>query len=128
MKRHPEAKSIPGVVVYRFSGPLFFANCGFFRSRAEELIETSSETLHGFILDASAIFEMDLAACEVLSEFQAELRDRGIRLVIANLKGNVQDRLVRGWEGAATEKDHFLCQALAPPFGISGLGPSRHLR
>ena len=86
------------MVVYRFSGPLFFANCGVFRSRAEELIETSPDPLHGFILDASAIFKVDLAACEVLSEFHAELRGRGIRLVIANLQGNVQDRLIHGWE------------------------------
>ncbi len=108
LKRHPEAKAIPGVVVYRFSGPLFFANCGFFRSRAEELIETSPDPLHCFILDASAIFEMDLAACEVLSELHQNLHDRGIRLVIANLPGNVQDRLIRGWEVAATEKNLFM--------------------
>ena len=107
MKRYPEAKAIPGVVVYRFSGPLFFANCGVFRKRAEELIETSSCPLHSFILDASAIFDVDLAACEVLSEFHRELRERGIRLVIANLRGKVRDRLVRGWEVAATEKGLF---------------------
>jgi sulfate permease, SulP family len=35
---HPEARAIPGVVIYRFSGPLFFANCEFFRARAEKLI------------------------------------------------------------------------------------------
>lgn len=108
LKRHPEAKAIPGVVVYRFSGILFFANCGAFRSRAEELIESSPDPLQGFVLDASAISEVDLAACEVLSELHEELRDRGIRLVIANLQGNVRDRLVRGWEVAAAEKGLFL--------------------
>jgi MFS superfamily sulfate permease-like transporter len=107
MKRYPEAKAIPGVVVYHFSGPLFFANCGVFRNRAEELIETSPCPLHSFILDASAIFDVDLAACEVLSEFHRELRDRGIRLVIANLQDKVRDRLVRAWEVAATEKGLF---------------------
>jgi sulfate permease, SulP family len=106
--RHPEAKAIPGVVVYRFSGLLFFANCGAFRNRAEELVDTAAEPLHGFILDASAIVEVDLAACEVLSEFHERLRERGIRLVIVNLPGNVRDRLVRGWEGAATDKGLFL--------------------
>jgi sulfate permease, SulP family len=108
VKRYPEAKPIPGVVVYRFSGPLFFANCGLFRGRVEQLIETSSEPLHGFVLDASAIFEVDFAACEVLSEFHQNLRDRGIRLVIANLRDKVRDRLFRGWEEAATEKGLFL--------------------
>ena len=107
LKRHPEAKAIPGVVVYRFSGILFFANCGAFRSQAEELIESYPDPLHGFVLDASAISEVDLAACEVLSELHEDLRDRGIRLVIANLLSNVQDRLVRGWEVAGTEKGLF---------------------
>lgn len=36
MQRHPEAKPIPGVLVYRFSGLLFFPNCGLFRDRVEE--------------------------------------------------------------------------------------------
>jgi sulfate permease, SulP family len=107
LKRHPEAKTIPGVVVYRFSAPLFFANCGAFRNRAEELIEQSCDPLHGFILDASAIFEVDLAACEVLSELHREMRDRGIRLVIAGLQNNVQDRLVHGWQAAAAESGLF---------------------
>ena len=106
-KRHPEAKAIPGVVVYRFSGLLFFANCGVFRNRAEELVDTSLEPLHGFVLDASAIVDVDLAACEVLSEFHTKLHDRGIRLVIANLQGNARERLARGWEVAAFDKRLF---------------------
>ncbi|MFH0997328.1 MAG: sulfate permease [Pseudomonadota bacterium] len=107
LKRYPEAKVIPGVIVYRFSGPMFFANCGVFRNRIEELVETYTEPLHGFILDASAIFNVDLAACEVLSELHGDLCARGIQLVIANLRDNVRDRLVRGWESAATENGVF---------------------
>jgi sulfate permease, SulP family len=106
-RRHPEAKAIPGVIVYRFSGLLFFANCGLFRSRAEAFIEKSPKPLHGFVLDASAIFDVDLAACDILSEFHEELSKRGIRMVIANLQDNVRDRLVRGWEGAAIEQGLF---------------------
>ena len=107
LKRYPDAKAIPGMVMYRFSGPLFFANCGRFRSRAEELVETCPFPLHSFILDASAIFDVDLVACEVLSEFHGELRKRCIRLVIANLRDSVRDRLVCGWKVAATEKELF---------------------
>jgi sulfate permease, SulP family len=107
LNRDPRAKAIPGVVVYRFSGPLFFANCGVLRSRADELINESPAPLHGFILDASAIFDVDLAACEVLSELYKDLHVRGIRMLIANLQGSVRDRLLRGWEAAATDSDIF---------------------
>lgn len=106
--RHPEAKAIPGVLVYRFAAPLFFANCGRFRNRVEELIESSPEALHTFVLDASAVFEVDLAACEMLAELHRELRDRGIRLVIASLRGNVKDTLIRAWGAAGTEKGLFV--------------------
>jgi MFS superfamily sulfate permease-like transporter len=95
------------VLVYRFAAPLFFANCGMFRNRVEELIESSPERLHAFVLDASAVFGVDLAACEVLSELHRELQDRGIRLVIASLRGGVKDTLIRGWEAAGTEKGLF---------------------
>ena len=120
--RHSGARAIPGMVVYRFMGPLLFANCTVFRERAEELVETSPDPLHGFILDASAIFEVDLTACEVLSDLHRELRDRGIRLVIANLRGDVQDRLVRGWEGVGSEKGLFAA-SLGAAVRLSG-GPS----
>ena len=106
-KRHPEAKTIPGLIVYRFMGPLFFANCRVFQNRAAKLIETSPDPLYGFVLDASGILDVDLAACESLSEFHEQLRDRGIRLVIANLRGNVQERLVIGWEAATTVEGLF---------------------
>ncbi|MBI5592881.1 MAG: SulP family inorganic anion transporter [Deltaproteobacteria bacterium] len=102
VKRCPDARAIPGVVVYRFSGPLLFFNCGMFRKRIEEVVERSVEPLHGFILDASAIFEVDYVACEVLSEFHGKLHAHGTRLMIANLREDVQDRLVRGWEVATT--------------------------
>ena len=102
MKRYSDARAVPGVVVYRFSGPLLFFNCGLFRKRVEELVETFAEPLHGFILDASAIFEVDFVACEALSEFHEKLHKRGIRLVIANLRDDVQDRLMSGWEVTAT--------------------------
>jgi MFS superfamily sulfate permease-like transporter len=96
MKRYSDARAVPGVIVYRFSGTLLFFNCGLFRKRVEELVETFAEPLHGFILDASAIFEVDFVACEALSEFHEKLHKRGIRLVIANLRDDVQDRLMSG--------------------------------
>lgn len=107
LERCPEGDAIPGVVMYRFSGPLIFANCELFRNRAEELIAASPEPVHSFILDASAIFAVDLTASELLEDFYAELRAQNIRLVIANLRDYVRDRLVRGWEGAATEEGLF---------------------
>lgn len=104
---YPQAQLVPGLILYRFSGPLFFANCGLFRSRIEELIGEASEPVKGFILDASGIINLDLAACELLSEIQEELQGRGIQFGIANLRDYVRALLIRGWEGAGREKGLF---------------------
>lgn len=130
MTRHPEAQTIPGVVVYRFSGPLFFANGSMFRDRAEAVIQEAPGPLHGFILDASAIFDVDLAACEVLADFHRTLRDRAVRFVIAHLRGEAQDRLVRGWEEAASEPGLFVASVDAAvrdlqPDALSAQPPGR---
>lgn len=98
-KEFPEAETVPGIIVYRFSGVLIFANSGIFRNRAEELISTSHEHIRGFVLDASGIIEVDMSACEMLSLFHKELEDRGIRLIITKLRKDMRKALIRGWLG-----------------------------
>lgn len=91
-----DAHRVPGVIIYRFSGPLFFANCGKFRSRVDELTRDTSESGKVFVLDGSVIFEVDLAACETLIEVSDLLRQRAIKLTIANLRHRVKATLTRG--------------------------------
>ncbi len=98
-KEFPEAETVPGIIVYRFSGILIFANSGTFRNRAEELISDSDEDIKGFVLDASSIIEVDLSACEMLSLFHKELEERGIRLIITKLRKDIRKALIRGWIG-----------------------------
>jgi high affinity sulfate transporter 1 len=98
-KEFPEAVSIPGIIVYRFSGVLIFANSGIFRNRAEELISHSHEHVKGFVLDASGIIEIDMSACEMLSLFHKELEERGIRLIITKLRKDIRHSLIKGWLG-----------------------------
>jgi SulP family sulfate permease len=120
-QRYPEARGIPGLILYRFSGPLFFANASQFRDRVDEVLAEATPPVHGFILDAAAIVGVDLAACETLDDIQKELHNRGIRLVIADLRSFVRERLLQGWERAASVPDLF-----APDLesAIEGFSPS----
>ena len=116
--RAPDARSVSGVLVYRFSAPLFFANCGQFRNRIESLLETASEPVRAVVIDASPIIRVDLAGCELLSEMHAQLRSRGVRLIIADLRSAVHEAVVKGWEGAATEESLFFANVAAAVQGV----------
>ena len=70
----PDAVPVPGLLVYRFSAPLFFANCGLFRDRIEALVDAAPQPVTGVVVDGGAIHDVDLMACEMLVELDSELR------------------------------------------------------
>jgi high affinity sulfate transporter 1 len=92
----PEAAAVPGLLVYRFSAPLFFANCGMFRECIEGLIEAAPQPVTAVVVDGGAIHDVDLMACEMLVELEGELSERGIRLVFGNLRDRVKRDIERG--------------------------------
>jgi MFS superfamily sulfate permease-like transporter len=92
----PEAAAVPGLLVYRFSAPLFFANCGIFRERIEGLIAAAPQPVTAVVVDGGAIHDVDLMACEMLVELDGELSERGIRLVFGNLRDRVKRDIERG--------------------------------
>jgi SulP family sulfate permease len=77
------AQTIPGLVVYRFYGPLIFANVRFFIERLEHFIARETHPVQQVIVDARAIPEIDVTAAEQLSGFVKRLRERGIKLKFA---------------------------------------------
>jgi len=93
--RHPEAAQIPGLVLFRFDAPLFFANAEFFVSRVHELIAERGEPVHRVIVAAEPISDIDTTAAEALDVLVDDLHDHGIHLVFAELKGPVKDQLDR---------------------------------
>ena len=92
----PEAVPVPGLLVYRFSAPLFFANCNLFRDRIEALIAGASAPVTVVVVDGGAIHDVDIMACEMLVEIDSELAERGIRLVYGNIRDRVRCDIERG--------------------------------
>jgi SulP family sulfate permease len=78
-----EATTIPGLVAYRFYGPLIFANVRFFIERLNWFIDQEKTPVRQVIVDARAIPSIDITAAEELSEFAAKLRKRGIEFIVA---------------------------------------------
>jgi SulP family sulfate permease len=76
------AKTIPGLVVYRFYGPLLFANVRFFVERLERLIANEPEPVRRVILDARSIPDLDVTAAEQVKAMITRLRDRHIEFTV----------------------------------------------
>ena len=77
------ARTIPGLVVYRFYGPLVFANVRFFIERLEYFIAREAQPVRHVILDARAITDIDVTAAEQLQSYFQQLRQRGITVAVA---------------------------------------------
>jgi high affinity sulfate transporter 1 len=100
LERHPEGRRIPGLVIARFDAPLFFANASVFASFVRRLIDGAPEPVRWVVVAAEPVTDVDATAAEALVALDDELRQRKIRLVFAELKGPVKDRLnAYGLEG-----------------------------
>lgn len=111
-ERHPEADRIPGVLVFRFDAPLFFANAEHFKRRLGRAVRRTSGTIRWVILAAEPITDIDTTAAEVLTEVLDEFEQRDIQLAFAELKGPVKDRL----------RDYGLYERIGDDFFFPTLG------
>ena len=75
---------VPGLLVYRYDAPLFFANADNFLSRVRESVATYEP--EWVLLNAEAIGEVDLTGADALETLRAELEEKGIVLALARLK------------------------------------------
>ena len=92
--------TVPGVLVYRFDAPLFFANCRRLRDDILELVQATPEPVDTVVLDAGAITFLDTTASSVLLQLLERLAQLKVRLVVARAHGQVRD--VMDASGVAT--------------------------
>ena len=93
--RHPEGRVIPGLLLYRFDAPLFFANARMFADDIRHRVATRAEPVQCVIITAEPITDVDATAAEALRELLTELGGQHIELRFAELKGTVHDRVDR---------------------------------
>ena len=91
--RHPEARQIPGLVLYRFDAPIFFANAELFSERLQRAVHDRGDGTRWVIVAAEPITDVDTTGAEILSELLDDLDARGVQVAFAELKGPVKDRL-----------------------------------
>ena len=96
LQRYPDAKQVPGLVLFRWDAPLFFANADTFRVRVLDAVDNHSDApAKWVVVAAEPITDVDTTAAEMIQELDAELTSRGVELAFAELKDPVKDRLQR---------------------------------
>lgn len=101
LNRNRNALEIQHVVMYRFSGNLFFANVSTFLQDIENAIKDDTRVV---IVDASGIGSIDITAADRLVLFNKILKDKGLRFYITEHVGNVNDQLRKLGAGCLVEE------------------------
>ena len=93
--RYPDARQIPGLVLFRWDAPLFFANAELFKQRVLDTAAKSVAPVRWLIVAAEPITSVDVTAADALAELDDTLHEAGIELCFAELKDPVKDKLKR---------------------------------
>lgn len=93
--RYPQAKLLPGLVLFRWDAPLFFANAEFFSDRVLAAVAAAPQPVRWVVVGAEPITSVDVTASDVLQELNAQLQAQGVELCFAELKDPVKDKVKR---------------------------------
>jgi high affinity sulfate transporter 1 len=107
VSRYPDAKRVPGLVLFRWDAPLFFANAEEFGDRLRRAVASSPTPVRWVIVTAEPVTDLDTTAAEVLQHLDEELAAEGVDLRFAEMKDPVKDRLKRYGLFDRFGADHF---------------------
>jgi MFS superfamily sulfate permease-like transporter len=93
--RYPEARLIPGLVLFRWDAPLFFANAKLFQERILDAVASSPTPVNWLVVAAEPVTSVDVTAADDVCELHDTLRAAGIELCFAAMKDPVKDKLKR---------------------------------
>lgn len=93
--RYPEARQIPGLVLFRWDAPLFFANAELFHERVLDAVAKSTKPVQWVVIAAEPVTSVDVTAADAVSELDDTLHASRIELCFAEMKDPVKDKLKR---------------------------------
>jgi high affinity sulfate transporter 1 len=121
---HPDAEQIPGVVVYRWEAPLFFANAGAFREQIRKIVRERSP--RWVVLQCEAITDVDVTAAEMLEQLDNELNAAGTHMAFAEMRTRLQELTLRYGLLETLDREHFYptLEAALEQIQVSDVGAS----
>nr|WP_329537554.1 sulfate permease [Streptomyces sp. NBC_01450] len=90
---YPQAHMVPGLLVYRYDSPLFFANAEDFKRRALAAVDHHEGPVAWFVLNTEAIVEVDITALDAVDALRQEFDERRIVFALARVKQDLRDDL-----------------------------------
>jgi len=94
--RYPDARLVPGLVLFRWDAPLFFANAEYFQERALDAVAASRTPARWLVVAAEPVTSVDITAADMLAELDQALHAAGgICLRFAEMKDPVKDKMRR---------------------------------
>lgn len=106
--RYPEAKQIPGLLIFHPNAVLFFANASSIRNRLRELIQEAVTPVNTVIVNLETSPEIDVTSLEMLQQLTDELRVVGVEVCFARVADPVRDLFIRsGFLGRLGQQSIF---------------------
>ena len=92
INRHPDARLVPGLVLFRWDAPLFFANAELFRTRVLEAVANSPTPVRRIVVTAEPVTSVDVTSADVLVELVRTLRAALDRAAVRRNEGSGQGK------------------------------------
>jgi high affinity sulfate transporter 1 len=103
----PEAEALPGLLIFRFDGPVIFPNAGYFADEVRRLIAEAATPVRQVLIPAQQINQLDSTGADQLARLQAELEGKGIAFSFAEAKKALLETMRRTGLEDKIGADHF---------------------
>jgi high affinity sulfate transporter 1 len=100
-----EPVEVPGVLMYRWEAPLFFANAGAFRQQIRKLVKAREPAW--VVIQCEAITDIDVTAAEMLEQLDTELNAAGRHMAFVELRSRLEELMQRHGLFETLDRDHF---------------------
>jgi MFS superfamily sulfate permease-like transporter len=103
--RYPDARELPGIVVYRWEAPLFFANSSAFRTQVRRIV--GERHAMWVVVQCEAMTDVDVSAARMLEQLDRELNATGVHMAFAEMRMRLQDLVRRYGLFETLDRDRF---------------------